>query len=182
MNISFGKTPIFRCTMERQQDGKKSEATLYKMDPYNMQDLAEIQKSPTAGVMAYDFERSPFLMSKSGADFYILQDNESREVISAAETTHHYKRGQGTYTFVNEMAENRDYAGAIEPMTAHIVSQAFGRFDDGVIISPDTDVSSSAAENIGFSENGYDGSILPCRKFASIPLEIGKKYNIEYLA
>ena len=131
-NPAFGKQAVMTCVVKDKATGTPHNATLYKLDPKNEQDQRDVYFSKQAFCMSKDFEdgkTNPI----SCREFYMLQNDKTKEVISCAQTLHRCRRPKfthpGLYTMIEEANSNYKYKNGEEPLYAYIAKRAGERYD-----------------------------------------------------
>ncbi len=182
-NISFGKTAILTCQVKNRETNQKASATLYQMDPHNMSDYREVRYSKTARCMCRDMEDDQSLYNPV-REYYVLKDDKTGEVISCAETSHHYRRDEiyspGLSTTVDELADNTKYVNSTEPMLAFVAQKAFDRYDKSVVIGTYVD-DESPLKRARFSKTKNGDWVLPEKRFNDFVDTANKRSSIEYV-
>ncbi len=132
--VSFGRTPIMKCTIKKTENRGKVEATLYKMDAKDKNDLQDVEYSKVGRCM-YDDMAKEFDSPSYSREFYMLQNDKTKEVISCAQTSHRFRtsdKNPGLSTLIEEIGVSKNYVNGAEPLLAYIAYNAFNRFDDTV--------------------------------------------------
>ncbi len=187
MNISFGKLPIFACTVKRQPtgiNGNKQEAvnaTLYKLEKNSEQDANTLFYSRTGRKLYRDY------MYNTGshinyANYYILQNDDTDEIISAAKTVRYYRvdtDNEGTATLINELVYNPKYENGEEPMIAGIVKNAHDVYDTSVVSAVDSD-ELPILEQSKFKKLESGVWELQKSDFKAVAKKAEKNYHIDY--
>lgn len=182
-NISFGKTPILTCQFKQKDTNKKVDATLYKMDPHNPSDIKDVEYSKKARCMIFDMKKDQGRFYPA-REYYIIQENKTGEVISCAQTSHHYRLNNaycpGTSTTIEELADNEKYVNSTEPMLAFLAQNAFERYDKSVVVGTYTD-DESQFKRARFSKSKNGDWILPEKRFTNLVDTAVKRNNIEFI-
>ena len=181
MNVAFGKTPIMSCKVKRQEGNKPVDATLYRLDSGSLADYDDVCRSKTAKVLLPHYAQST--QRNKNNDFYLLQDDQTQEVICAAETSHHFRttkdRFEGTSTVIDEFKTNKNYANAAEPVIAHIVNKAGQQFDKSVV-SALHEEEMPTLKHAKFSKTKNGDYLMPEKRFDNFADRAEKKFSIEY--
>ena len=167
-NINFGKKPVLDCVLKDKQD-KKCYATLYKMDRRNPKDRDEI-----CDYKELENMQDTFLGLSNNADgmnFYVLKDNETDDVIAAAQTSRHfapcYSKYCGNYTSINEITKSGKYYNSVAPLLGQIAKDAYTSYDQNILTGinvRDTDY----LKKFKFNKTEGDSWVLPRRRFGEV--------------
>ncbi len=189
---SFGKEPLLTCEIKQEPNKNKVQATLYKMEPHNLSDIEDIMYSKQTRCIQSDFLKS-VQQRNPNKDFYILRNDRTKEVISCAQTSHHYRadqisRGFNTITFENpglstlieEMNVNPNYVNGAEPLLAYIVKAARERFDSTVYTAFDQDVVPSL-KRAKFTQTKLGEFFIPEKRYSILMDQAERRSQIEYL-
>lgn len=189
---SFGKKALLTCEIKQEPNKNKVQATLYKMDPHNLSDIDDVRYSKQTMCIQSDFSKA-IEQRIPNKDFYILRNDKTKEVISCAQTSHHYRpdqisRGFNTITFENpglstlieEMNVNPNYVNGAEPLLAYIVKAAGERFDSTVYTAFDQDVVPSL-KRAKFSQTKFGEFFIPEKRYSILMDQAEKHSQIEYL-
>lgn len=189
---SFGKKALLTCEIKQGPTKNKVQATLYKMDPHNLSDIDDVRYSKQTMCIQSDFSKA-IEQRIPNKDFYILRNDKTKEVISCAQTSHHYRtdqisRGFNTITFENpglstlieEMNVNPNYVNGAEPLLAYIVKAAGERFDSTVYTAFDQDVVPSL-KRAKFSQTKLGEFFIPEKRYSILMDQAEKHSQIEYL-
>ena len=180
---SFGKEALMKCDIEETNKNIKQSATLYKLNPENTADRNDVFFSKQTGCIARDFERAIY-KSFPNKDFYILQNDITGEIISCAQTSHHYRPFDvslpGQYTLIEEAKGNKKYKDAAEPLFAYITGIASKKFDEAVFTAFDENTISELKKN-NFSKAKTGEYFVSQENFSKFINRAEKKYNIEYI-
>ena len=189
---SFGKKALLTCEIKQEPNKNKVQATLYKMDPHNLSDIDDVRYSKQTMCIQSDFSKAAEQRIPS-KDFYILRNDRTKEVISCAQTSHHYRadqisRGFNTITFENpglstlieEMNVNPNYVNGAEPLLAYIVKAAGERFDSTVYTAFDQDVVPSL-KRAKFTQTKLGEFFIPEKRYSILMDQAERRSQIEYL-
>lgn len=180
---TFGKTPVMRCEMKKTGTKDKAQSTLYKLNPQLNSDLEEVMYSKRARCMYTDM-RKDSQTKNPYREYYILKDDKTDEVISCAETSHHYRAENvphpGLSTLIDEMESNGKYVSSQEPLLAYLAYSAMNRFDDSVCVGFYNE-DYSRFKRARFSETKNGDWILPDKRYINLIDNAAKRYNIEFL-
>lgn len=180
-SCNFGKRAIFNCTIKRKGSNEKEAATLYKMDKGGFEDRKEIENSSLPLWLRLNFTDS---RKANGANFYCLQTNDTKEIISAAQTSRHLNRSEGKYegvnTIIDEYGENPDFVDPSTPILAHIAKTAQDKGDKFVLTAFRTEEAPSF-KNASFSKSKHENWILPEKRYVNLIDRAEKRAGIEYL-
>ncbi len=180
-SCNFGKSAIFNCTVKKRGTNEKHNATLYRFDKSNSSDRKEIENSNLPVWLRENFV-NPKLARQ--ADFYCLQTNDTKEIVSAAQTNRHLSRDEGKYeginTVIEEYGENQQFADPLTPLLAHIVKDAQEKGDKYVMTAFRADEAPSF-KNASFSETKFGNWIIPERRYDNLIDRAEKRTGIEYL-
>ena len=190
---SFGKKALLTCEIKQEPKKNKIQATLYKMDPHNISDIDDVMYSKQTRCILPDFITSIEKLYPN-KDFYLLQNDKTKEVISCAQTSHHYRPIQisngfesitfenpGSNTLIEEMNVNQNYVNAAEPLLAYIVKSAGERFDSTVYTSFNQDFV-PALKRAKFSQTKLGEFYIPEKRYATLINQAEEHSQIEYLA
>ena len=121
-------------------------------------------------------------------------NDKTKEVISCAQTSHHYRPIQisngfesitfenpGSNTLIEEMNVNQNYVNAAEPLLAYIVKSAGERFDSTVYTSFNQDFV-PALKRAKFSQTKLGEFYIPEKRYATLINQAEEHSQIEYLA
>lgn len=188
---SFGKKALLTCEIKQEPNKNKVQATLYKMDPHNLSDIEDVRYSKQTRCIHFDFQRASEQRIPN-KDFYILRNDKTKEVISCAQTSHHYRpdqisRGLNTITFENpglstlieEMNVNPNYVNGAEPLLAYIVKAAGERFDSTVYAAFNQDKIPSL-KRAKFTQTKLGEFFIPEKRYSTLIEQAEKRSNIEY--
>ena len=135
-NINFGKKPVLECFVKT-KDNKKFDATLYKLDYKDPKDREEVRNNNFLADFRAHF--LPFRKDVSGLNFYVLENNETNEIVSCAETSRRIKRyplvEDGTYTNIESVRENKNYIDPFFSILGQIIKEGIEHYDRGIKIS-----------------------------------------------
>ena len=93
--ISFGKSAVMTCTVKSADKKTKVDATLYQMNPLEREDYKDVMYSKHTLCIKPDFQRDTG--HRQGMyDYYLLQNNKTKEVIACAQTSRHYRTGKSS--------------------------------------------------------------------------------------
>ncbi|MBQ9245742.1 hypothetical protein IJ182_05695 [bacterium] len=199
MNISgiksspaFGKTAVMECRVKNSKDKVSQDATLYKLNMNNIDDIDAVRQSKNTTAIKNDFIKAHIFGDKYN-DFYMLQNDKTQEVISCAEVSHRYKTGgeePERSTVVTSMGENKKYINGGVPIIAYLTKIAAERDDDSLYISYNIEDSSNWSDwteneipsltQIKASDTGKDGMRIPSRRFLSFLDVAEKRAQINY--
>ncbi len=186
MKISFGKSPIFTCSVKQQSNDTNSKnknkvhATLYKLEKNSPSDANTLFYSRTGRKLYRDFVRISNRINY--ADYYILQNDDTDEIISAAKTSRYYRyddNNEGTATLINELYYNSAYENGEEPMLAGIVKSANDVYDTSVVSALDTD-ELPILEQTKFKRQENGVWSLPQTDFKAVTKKAEKNFHIDY--
>ena len=190
---SFGKKALLTREIKQEPKKNKIQATLYKMDPHNISDIDDVMYSKQTRCILPDFITSIEKLYPN-KDFYLLQNDKTKEVISCAQTSHHYRPIQisngfesitfenpGSNTLIEEMNVNQNYVNAAEPLLAYIVKSAGERFDSTVYTSFNQDFV-PALKRAKFSQTKLGEFYIPEKRYATLINQAEEHSQIEYLA
>lgn len=180
---SFGKTALLYCQIKQESNKEKVSATLYKMDPNNKKDIDDVKYSKQTRCIYSDF------LNEAGQryphrEFYLLQNDKTGEVISCAQTSHHYRpanaKNEGFSTLIEEMNENRKYINGAEPMLAYIAKHAEERYDSTVYTAFRLEEVPSL-KRAKFTETKLGEFYLPQKRYNVLIDQAEKRSQIEFL-
>ncbi len=179
---TFGKTPVLTCRIKDWETKQPHNATLYKMDPNNFQDLNEILYSKNTNSIKRNFMKA-HAKNINYKDFYVMQNDRTMEVISCAQTEHRYgnfnKKNSGLYTLIEEMEENPNYINGMEPLTAGIIKNASARFDESIYTSFRAE-EAPYLKRAKFSKTKEGAYYVPQKRFNAILMQAENRSQIDY--
>lgn len=182
-NQTFGKQALLTCNVKENSSNTQKSATLYKLDPENISDQKDVLFSKQTGCIKRDFEKARY-DSFPNKEFYMLQNNSTGEVISCAQTSHHFRPFEsaesGQYTLIEDAHGNIKYSNAVEPLFAYITKSASQKSDSSVFTAFD-EMTMPEANKSSFSIAETGEYFIPDKNFASFQSNSEKKYNIKYL-
>ncbi|MBQ8635119.1 hypothetical protein IJX73_01165 [bacterium] len=173
-NISFGKYPILNCQVKDSKTKQKKDATLYKYDPHNVKDMKEIRQ-----------RQIPFGIDEMGyTKIYILEDDETKDIVSCAQTSRHYRSNNlhqaGFSTLIEDMESSKAYINPSEPLIAGLAKEAQDRSDSSIFLArPIQDVHSIS--NVRMAANKLGEHYLTERRFNSVIDKACEHSQIEFL-
>ena len=182
-SASFGKTAVLSCMLKQQPGKDKVSATLYKMDPHKLSDIDDVRYSKNTRCIRNDFfkaveERHP------NREFYLLQNDKTKEVICCAQTSHHFRsldaQNPGLSTLIDEIGVNYNYVNGAEPMLAYIVKRAGERFDSTVYTAFTQDELPSL-KRAKFSKTNLGEFYIPEKRYNTLIDQAERRSQIEYL-
>ncbi len=180
---SFGKQALMTCDIKELNTNDKKSATLYKLNPENPSDIKDVFYSKHTGCIARDFEKA-YYASYPQKEFYMLQNNSTGEVVSCAQTSHHYRPSalsqSGQYTLIEEAKENNKYKNAIEPLLAYITKSASDKFDESVFTAFDENTIKGLSDS-SFSKADTGEYFISRKNFVPFIKNTEKACNIEYI-
>ncbi len=180
---SFGKTAMLKCSIKNSETENKQSATMYKMDPLNYEDAKDVLYSRHTTPIKKDFLIAQTTREPHN-EFFLLKDNETGEVISCAQTSHHYRtdpaKHPGLSTLIEEFSENPKYINAAEPLLAGITKRAQNRFDETVYTAFNLETLPSLKQ-AKFSKTKLGEFYIPQRRFDTLINQAEKRSQIEYL-
>ena len=182
-NQSFGKQEVMTCKVKESQQNSSKNATLYKLNPEDVNDQKDVYYSKQTICIADDFEKAPFDSFASKKDFYILTDDKSGEVISCAETSHRYRPSElpysGQYTLIEEAKENNKYKNGLEPLFAYITKLASNN-DDRFIFTAFDEETVEGLKNSKFSQIKTGEYYISQENFNPLIDNAEKQFKMEY--
>lgn len=180
---SFGKKALLTCEIKQEPNKNKVQATLYKMDPHNLSDIDDVRYSKNTRCIHHDFfkaveERHP------NREFYLLQNDKTKEVICCAQTSHHYRpssaQNPGLCTLIDEIGVNYNYVNGTEPMLAYIVKRAGERFDS-TVYTAFTQEELPSLKRAKFSKTNLGEFYIPEKRYNTLIDQAEGRSQIEYL-
>ena len=182
-NINFGKTPLMKCIVKREDTKEKSEATLYQLDPKDSRDLNEVFYSKKAACMYPSMEKDRARRYPI-SEYYFIKDDKRGEVIASAQTSRHYRRDNVEFprltTLIEEMNTNNKYVNSAEPMLAFLANKAFDRFDESLTTGFYTE-DTTFLKRAKFSQTKNGAWVLPEKRFNNLIDNAQKRSNIEFI-
>ena len=182
-STSFGKIPVLQCRVEEASSGNINKATLYKMEPNKPEDAREIKYSKNARCIYYDFmvDAGKHI---SDRDYYLLQNNKTKEVIACAQASRHFRPDNaefnGMTTFIEEMSENPKYVKGGLPIFAHIALNSLESNDASVSTSTYTSAIDSLAGS-SFIQIDTGDWILPKDDYRSFIKQVMYDSSLDYV-
>lgn len=181
-SCSFGKKPIFNCTVKRKGTNEKQSATLYLFDKNNYNDRQEIENSNLPVGLRINFT-TPY--KSTASKFYCLQTDDTKEFVSVAQITRHLNRNEGKYeginTIIDEYGENENFVDAVTPVMAQVAQTAQDKGDRFIMTAFRAEEAPSL-KRAGFSESKYGNWIMPEKRYVSLIDRAEKRTGIGYLA
>lgn len=181
--LSFGKEAVMTCEVKRRDTNKRTPATLYKMNPKLYADRQEVNFSKHARCISQYFTKE-ISRHYPVNDYFLLKDDNSDEVISAAMSSHHYKTGDNTFngytTLVSEYEDNIKYVSPLEPVFAYMVKTADRRFDDTVSVGFYSE-SIPFFKSLKFSQIKNGDWVIPKKRYDDFLDRAEKRFNIDFL-
>ena len=181
--ISFGKTPVMTCTVKSSDKKTKVDATLYKINPYNREDYKDVMYSKHTLCMKPDFSKDAGMLYPR-FEYYLLQNNKTKEVIACAQTSKHYRTGNRAYTgsstLIDEMHQNQNYINGGEPLLAFLVHQAENRYDKSVTTAFDKD-EVPCLRNCKFTQLKTGDWCIPEKRYQQLIDQAEKRENISFI-
>ena len=182
-NQNFGKTALLSCQIKQEENKEKVNATLYKMDPHNPKDINDVKYSKQTRCIYRDFVAA-LEQRQQNREFYLLQNDKTGEVISCAQTSHHYRpanaQNEGFSTLIEEMNENKKYINASEPLLAYIAKHAAERYDSTVYTAFTTDEIPSL-KRAKFTQTKLGEFFIPEKRYYVLIDQAEKHSQIEFL-
>ena len=182
-NISFGKEALMTCQIKDKKNQERHNAVLYKLDPENLSDVQDVYFSKQTNCIYNDFMLAGTTKYQD-KEFFIIQNDKTKEVISCAETSHRFSPFDNDklnqYTLIEEAKGNKKYIGGIEAMFAYITQQALDRYDNSVVTAFDEETVPEL-ETSKFSKTKTGEYYIPLQEFGTVIDQAEKQYHIEYL-
>ncbi|MBQ3641342.1 hypothetical protein II906_05400 [bacterium] len=182
--VNFGREALMTCQVKQVEENKKYPATLYKMDQLKADDYHDIQNSRNTNAIKLDFENEYYRRNPIH-DFYILQNDKTREIIGCAEKNTHFKTWEdvdtGVITLLQTLSVNPKYLNAGEPIFTYIVKDAKDCFRKAVTLATGENI----VPNMGqakFTENKDKNLVLRSAAFEPVIEQGEKRYGIQYIA
>ena len=183
-NVNFGKTALLTCTLKENDSKEKISATLYQMDPKNVEDMNDIKYSKLTKTLS-DYIVAEHGKVQPAREFYLLQNDKTKEAISYAQTSHHFRpfnaKNEGLSTLIEEMRENTKYTNASEPLLAYIAKRAEERYDHTVYTAFGLDEIPSL-KRAKFTETKLGEFFIPEKRYKVLIEQAEKRSQIEFLA
>jgi len=181
--ISFGKTPVMKCTVKDAATKKSNEATVYKMDTMEREDLREIQLSKNTRSIVRDFEKESYRRAPIH-EYFLLKNDKTGEVIACAETSRHYKIGDTRYsgasTVIDEFSENKKYVNGAEPLFAYIAHNAEQRYDN-YICTAFNDETIKTLRTHKFTQIKNGDWCMPAKRYQTVIGQAERRNNVVFL-
>ena len=182
-SLNFGKQAILTCNMIKKATQQRQEATLYKYDAREYEDAVEIDSMEQIPL----YVRRDFINENcygGGSSIYVLQDNDTEDVISYAQTTRHIgldrNKNQIHKTHIDEIEASYSYVNAAEPLVAGITCDSSKTIDERVVFAlRKEDVPS--LKSIKLSETELGELYIPKKRYNSIMHKAQERSQIEYL-
>lgn len=179
-NITFGKTPVMICEMKKTAGNNKINATLYKMDLRDSEDIKEIEYSKTARIL-YPMLLEDRFYSHPAREYYLLKDDETDEVISCAATSTHLRMNDGKKSgfslVIDEFAKSSKYLNSSEPMFAFLADKAIKHYNQNIIIGT-SECDDETLKKFRFTKTKNGEWYMPERRFSNLINSAEKRYNM----
>ena len=181
--ISFGKTAVMTCTVKSADKKTSVDATLYQMDPTKREDYRDVMYSKHTTCIKPDFSKDTG--HRQGMyEYYLLQNDKTKEVIACAQTSRHYRTGKSAYngvsTLINEMNQNRNYINGAEPVLAYLAYNAGERFDKCVTTAFGRD-EIPCLKNSKFTQLKTGDWCIPEKRYHILIDQAEKRENVNFL-
>ena len=184
LNLSFGRQALMTCFVKDKETNEKCPATLYKMDALNADDFNDVMASKNT----IDIKRAmeaDFFKRRTYGDFFILQNDKTKEVMGCAEKETHYKNvndvDNGFVTVINTLSGNNKYLNPQEPIFIYLVNESKDCFRNAITMGTGDDIQYNL-RGVKFTKNKTNDLVLRQRAFDSYLQQSEPRYNIEYLA
>lgn len=183
-SINFGKKAVMTCTVKSADKKTKVDATLYKMNPSEKEDYKDVMYSKHTTCIKPDFVRD--IGNNQGRyEYYLLQNDKTKEVIACAQTSRHYRTGKSAYngasTLIDEMNQNRNYINGAEPVLAYLAHKAASQFDTCVTTAFDKD-EVPCLKNSKFTQLKTGDWCIPEKRYHLLIDQAEKRENVSFLA
>ncbi len=182
VNTNFGKRLIARCDVKNKEK-QKHEAFLYEYDPWNSDDVKEIENSSCTGAIGYDFYKAGLWHNYSKSKFYAIQDNETKDIVATCELSHHINPNHSKmcdYLEIQELEGNEKYIDSLTPMLAHIAN--LGKFHNSdSVISSCYVVDEAKLQKHKFNRLGMGIWSLPAKRFEENITKGEKRNSLNYV-
>ncbi|MBQ8476453.1 hypothetical protein IJ531_05265, partial [bacterium] len=154
-------------------------------DPWNINDIKEIEKSPNTNSIKPDFYKSGLWHNHSKGEFYALQDIETGEIVSACELTRHYSpygKYWGDYIMINQLEGNPDYVDSLTPMVGFIANKGQKTGSRNIVTGYFSDNIAKSLKGYKFTRTDGGEWVLPSRRFEENIEKAENRTGIEFLA
>lgn len=182
-SISFGKTAVMTCTIKNAETKKRQEATLYKMNPHNREDQRDISYSKQTRCIAKNFEADTARIQPH-YDYYLLTNDKTKEVISCAQTSRHYRANNTSYsgvsTLIDEMKENEKYVRGGEPLLAYLAHKSFSQYDKCIASAVDLEEAPSL-KGCKFTQLKNGDWVIPEKRYHMLIDQAEKRNDISFI-
>ncbi|MBR2068717.1 MAG: hypothetical protein IJ877_03040 [Candidatus Gastranaerophilales bacterium] len=183
INHTFGKNMVAKCIVKNQLK-EKHEATLYEYDPWNLDDIDEIESSLNTNSIKPDFYRAGLWSGHTEGRFFALQDDETKDIVASAEITRHYApfgKYQGDYLLIDELEGNQGYIDSLTPMIGFIANKGFETNSKNIVSAFRTS-EMPQLKGYKFKQTDDETWILPKRRFSENINKAEHRNSIEFLA
>ena len=183
-SISFGKKEVMTCTVKSADKKTSVNATLYQMEPTRREDYKDVMYSKHTTCIKPDF------LSDTGHfqpfyEYYLLQNDKTKEVIACAQTSRHYRTGKAAYTgpstLIEEMNQNLNYINGAEPVLAYLAHKAASQFDTCVTTAFDKD-EVPCLKSSKFTQLKTGDWCIPEKRYHLLIDQAEKRENVSFLA
>lgn len=180
--LNFSKKAILTCQIKNAKTKEKQSATLYSYNPArNLADKKELKSNSRTARLYFPIERSS-LAQDIGFEFYALKVDDTDEVVSCAQVTHHLKprnsKLAGLSTQIDALDTNMKFINPAEPLIAGVVKKAQERYDSFVVLTIHPE-EMYGLKGIKLSEHKGD-SYIPEKRFNSIIDKSSERSQIEF--
>lgn len=179
-NTSFGKAQVMQCQMKKKSEQEKINATLYKMDLKNGNDLNEMKYSKTAKWL-YPDATTDSAYPHENRSYYLLQEDKTGEVISCISISKHFRRGEdnksGQYILIDGFAQNYKYLNPSEPLFAFVADNAIKHYSKNIIVGT-SDLEDETLKKARFTRTKNGEWYMPEKRFTDIIDRAEKRYNM----
>ncbi|MBR1617188.1 hypothetical protein IJ670_03465 [bacterium] len=126
-NLNFQKKQVGKCQIKSAQNREKKDCTISKFNPKNPDDFLELETSDQFWTIRSDFNRAQN-QKHCSSDFYFIQDNNSKDFVSAVEISKHLSDKGEKYIAIEEIEVNDDYIDSITPILGYVsyLAEKFG--------------------------------------------------------
>lgn len=190
---SFGKFPVMECRVKQAGCNYTQKATLYELNPNSKYDLLDVRRSKNTNCIKDAFT-SAFAQGDNLNHYYIMQDNDTKEVISCAQVARKYRAygdNIGFSTQIRAMEENKKFKFGLQSMLAYFAKLALDR-NDIAVYAPynkyDSDSWSQwspydlpSLEELKVKDVGKDGICIPSKGFYYFIDSAARSRKIKFL-
>ena len=153
------------------------------MEPSKPEDAREIKYSKNARCIYYDFmiDAGKHISDK---DYYVLSNDRTKEVISCAQTSRHFRpensEFSGLTTFIEEISENPKYEKGSLPLLAHIALNTYDTSDETVTASGYATAIDSLTDSC-FMQTKTGDWVLPKDAYKPLVKQVMCNSSLEYI-